>query len=276
MYCVIQEIQRKKPNTYGAYKNLEAYSFSSVAGVPKYAYHYTGDRFERPIKMAYKISIHESKRVNGVVTKKQYAVTTVDYYSLIDWWIGDCINSPEKKIQAMANNLNTESAAVWDLINNKIDPLQERIKTEFQQTDEYKTHAEHERIIKKYQEEKAKFAKLYGCDESEYDYIFNVFGELMNKEYYDKIINDHRTKRSYHEKTYSNYSNFNWSSFQNNGGSSDSYNLFGSKTNVYTDAEKSMLKNFYKTLSKAYHPDITKSDSTEMQLINKLKEAWGI
>ena len=69
MYCVIQEIQLKKANPYGEYRELEAYSCSAWNGLAKWTYHYTGGRFERPIKTAYKISIHESRRVNGVVTR---------------------------------------------------------------------------------------------------------------------------------------------------------------------------------------------------------------
>ncbi len=89
MYCVIQEIERKKPNPYGASKELEAYSPFEIEGRAKWSYRYTDDKFERPIKTAYKISIHESRRVNGVVTKRQYVITTVDYYYLAENWIGD-------------------------------------------------------------------------------------------------------------------------------------------------------------------------------------------
>ena len=277
MYCVIQEIQLKKPNIYGAYKNLEAYSTdcwnSHIQKVmPKYAYQYTGDRFERPIKAAYKISIHESKRINGVVTKKQYVVTTIDYYSLTYPRISDCIISPTKKIQIIADNLNTAPAAIWNLIYNKVKPLQERIITEFEKTYEYKTKAKHDKIIRKYEREKAKFAKTHGCEEGEYDYVFNVFGELMNSDY-------HEMKSSYQKKSRSNYEkfdfNFGFGNFQN-GDESGYNNLFSAPTEKYTDDEKTMLKNFYKTLSKLYHPDITNNDGQAMQLLNRLKESWGI
>jgi RNAse (barnase) inhibitor barstar len=273
MYCVIQELQLKKPNPYGAYKNLEAYSPFAIDGKVKYGYQYTGGRFERPIKTAYKISIHESKRVNGVVTKKQYVVTTASYYSLVDCGIYDCIASPEKKIQTIADNLNADPAAVWDLIHSKVDPLQERIKAEFKKTDEYKTSAKHDKIIKVYRKAKSKFAKTYDCDENEYDYVFDVFGELMNDDYYDKIINDYKTKRSHREN---NRSNYNGSGFDRNSFQREHGNLFGTDSGSYTDDEQAMLKNFYKTLSKAYHPDITNGDGKEMQLVNRLKESWGI
>ena len=39
-----------------------------------------------------------------------------------------------------------------------------------------------------------------------------------------------------------------------------------------------MLKQFYRELCKKYHPDSNqnKDTSQEMQLINRLKEAWGV
>ena len=39
-----------------------------------------------------------------------------------------------------------------------------------------------------------------------------------------------------------------------------------------------MLKKFYRTLSKAYHPDRNpgKDTSEEMKLLNQLKNEWGV
>ena len=39
-----------------------------------------------------------------------------------------------------------------------------------------------------------------------------------------------------------------------------------------------MLKKFYRSLSKTYHPDLNPNeDTTEaMKLLNKLKEQWGV
>ena len=47
---------------------------------------------------------------------------------------------------------------------------------------------------------------------------------------------------------------------------------------TYTEAETAILKKFYRSLSKTYHPDLNPGlDTTaEMQLLNKLKEAWGV
>lgn len=62
MFCVIQEIERKKANRNGYYKELKSewlnYSFNGEDR--GYYYHnYGGDQFERPVRKAYRISIHE-------------------------------------------------------------------------------------------------------------------------------------------------------------------------------------------------------------------------
>ena len=83
MYCVIQEVELKKSDSHGDYKKLEVYKNEWImAGreVKFYSYRFTGERFERPIKKAYKISIHKSYREKGKVKKKQWSICTMDYY----------------------------------------------------------------------------------------------------------------------------------------------------------------------------------------------------
>ena len=93
-------------------------------GLTKYLYSYGEERFARDIKTAYKISIYQSKRVNNVVTKKQYAVTTVGYYNFVTFWIEDCVN--HKKLADIAEKLETDTEHLWGLIYNKVNPIQER------------------------------------------------------------------------------------------------------------------------------------------------------
>ena len=60
-----------------------------------YAYRMTGGRFERPIRKAYKVSIHKSYREDGKVKKKQWVIGTMEYYNIATncYWIGDCVFS---------------------------------------------------------------------------------------------------------------------------------------------------------------------------------------
>lgn len=188
MYCVIQELQLKKADTSGAQKDLEVITNPfNTRSEPQYGYWKAGERFERPIKKAYKISVHESKRIAGVVTKKQFVVTTVNYYTLAEGWF--CLGEYDEKIVAIAEQLNTDADTIYDILNQKISSLEQCIQAEFQKTEEYITSQNHRAIISKYKRQKALFAEKHQCDESEYDFCFNVFGELMNEAYYNKIAN---------------------------------------------------------------------------------------
>jgi galactokinase len=204
MYCVIQELNLRKADTNGAYKELAAFiNPFNYRDIPQYMYSEAGSRFERLIKKAYKISIHESKRQNGVVTKKQVVVTTVNYYALTDDFFA--LGDYGGKIMDIAVKLNVDANDVYAIIDAKILPLQERIKTEFEQTEEYITRTNHKNIITRYKEEKSLFSQKYGCLDAEYDYCFNVFGELMNESHYNKIKNHSNAMCSYQKKILSNY-----------------------------------------------------------------------
>ncbi len=79
MFCVIQEVRRKKPDPYGEYKEIEVYKNSwTVEGKPPtWSWRYTGGRYERPHLEAYKITLHQSYREDGKVKKRQYSVCTM-------------------------------------------------------------------------------------------------------------------------------------------------------------------------------------------------------
>lgn len=268
MYCVIQEIELKKENEHGYYKELKAGSFTfTIKGITetRYTFNYGDEKFRRPIRKAYKVSIHESRRINGVVTKKQYVVTTVDYYSLAEYWIGDCLL--EKKIDGIAESLGTDSGHIWELINAKADPLQERIKAEFKKTEEYRTNEKHNKIIKRYNNAKSKFAKDYNCDDGEYDFIYDVFGSLKNQDYLDKIVAESLFRKEYEEKSRS-YRKEYYSNYSNSGNVRPAASL----------ENKDIYKQFYRELSKKFHPDVNpdKDTSNEMKLLNKLKNEWGV
>ncbi|WP_379700556.1 hypothetical protein [Mediterraneibacter gnavus] len=84
-----------------------------------YWHHYSGERFERDIKKAYRITIHESYRENGKVKKKQFGICTVDYYDLAtDWFcLYDWGNS---KIETTAKELNCSEEELYTLIEKKL------------------------------------------------------------------------------------------------------------------------------------------------------------
>lgn len=295
MFCVIQEVPAKRPDKNGYSKEL----LSGYVGMPTndencghYYYTYSSERFERPLKTSYRISIHSSYRKNGKPQKRQYVICTVKYYelatdffSLYDW--GD------SRIQTVANELEVPIDDIYELIEAKLEPLKARIIAEFQQTEEYKTHEEHEEITTVYAAKKVQFAEKYGVNGSEYDKIYDVFGKLQNPEYLKKVKADYKARkeyerqsrqqrRSYYENFYSNYSGGQGSSYYKdfsgnyNEGQKSSY--CGNITSNYSAEEKAVLKKFYRTLSKAFHPDNNpgKDTSAEMKMLNQLKRNWGV
>lgn len=275
MFCVIQEIQTKKPNKHGYPKELKSdFTESNILG--RYAWHYySEERFDRPIRKAYRISIHESYRENGKVRKKQFAICTVNYYdlatdsfSLYDWG--------GSRIEATADTLQVDENTVYDLIEQKLQPTWDKITGEFQQTEEYRVHQEHERITTIYAAKKVKFNEMYGTSSNEYDQCYDVFGHLHNPEKLQEIEAAYNNRRQYEWQSKQNSRSYNKNFYSNysSGAGSSSGNLGGFKD----DKNKPLLKQFYRTLSKAYHPDSNpnKDTSEEMKLLNQLKNNWGV
>lgn len=267
MYCVIQEIELKKENTYGASKELEAYKSTwSINGVEggSYGYRHTGGRFERPIKKAYKISIHQSYRENGKVKKKQWSICTMSYYDLIEFGLYDCGGS--SRIERLSEELNIDQETIYNLIYLKLDPLVEQIQKEYQKTEEYKTHQEHKKIIDKYLKAKEEFRNKYGSDS--YDYYYDLFGVLREAEKFEVFKKQYEAskeyQRSYYEDFKSNYNSYSFGSYHND------------KQSNYTEDQKEHLKKIYRAAAAKLHPDIAKDDGEGMKFLNELKEEWGI
>ena len=256
MYCVIQEIERKKADSPTIHKELESISFLKQ-GIPYYSYIYSDEIFEMPIKPSYKISIRESYRENGIVKAKQWVLCTISYYSLAQDGYYDAI---ENKIDKIAAETGKSFNEIYKIAESKIDPLYEQTKEEFQQTDAYKTEQEQNDIIRRYAMLKTEFEKLYGI--GQYDFCYDVFGNLRNEAYLKKL----QDMRSYREKFYSNY-NYNY----------DSSSYQTKTTSNYTEEDKNKLKKCFKVLAKYFHPDNTTGDSEMMQFVNDtLKKEWGL
>lgn len=271
MFVVIQEIQLKKPNTYGAYREYEVTSTSfSISGnsITRYSYYpaYDKGRFERPHMEAYKISIHESRRENGAVKKKQCVIGTIGYYALADKF--GLFDYMEKGLKRAAEVFDSDFNTLYDLTAAKLNPLAEQIQQEFKKTEEYKAIYQREKVKKEYIKAKAAFAQKYHVTENEYDACYNIFGEVMNQAYLDEIIRNAKEYSSYYDNKSGNY---------NNGGY-DYSSYFKANCSNYTDDEKAILKKFYKALSVKFHPDMNPQadTTTEMQFLNKLKQEWSI
>lgn len=274
MYCYIQEIQMKKSNSIGCGKEIIVTTTNwSVNGIENtsYGYTYSDNRFERSVKKAYKISIHDkSYRDNkGNIRKKQYYVTTIKYYDLIDFSWYDCISS--SKINDIAKEVDIDSDLVWKELEEKLDALQEKVNLEFSQTEEFKVKEKQDAILHEYRTKKREFSEKYEVRDSEYDKCYDIFGKLRNKEYLEKIKKEFTARKEYEERSRSYQRNYesNYNNYSGNYGTSS----FGSR--LSSEKERKYYKKFYKVLAAKFHPDVS-GDNEVMQFLNKLKESWGI
>lgn len=267
MYIVIQKMRNKKQNRYGAYNMLKAIEFSySINGSTKtqYGYAYSGERFDRPNKDAYKISVHKSFRENGRVKKKQWVICTMDYYSLVDSWPGECIR--QDTLNSKLKQMSIGEAELWDLVYEKLQPIIDQVKSEFVQTEEFKTIQHHRAILDEYLRNKKEFEDKYGTDT--YDYCFDIFGILRNAEYLNEVKAQYKSKQEYQQHSYNSQSQSNYSY-------EDFSSYFGSSRSTYTEEDKVLLKKITRALVKQFHPD-RGGDPEVMKMVTRLKEDWGV
>lgn len=192
-----------------------------------------------------------------------------DIFSIYDW-----CNS---KIEFVAEELSVSVDEIYALIEKRIEPLIDKIQSEFHETEEYKTHEEHEKITTVYAAKKVQFNQKYGLSGDEYDKIFDVFGVCHRPEYLERIKADYEFRKKYERRSREQSSSYYEKSYSNYGGYSDG-SYCGTVSSNYSETDKAMLKKFYRTLSKAFHPDSNpdKDTSEEMKMLNRLKSDWGV
>lgn len=278
MFCVIQEIATKKVPA-GNPKKIEVYEFLwSAEGKDhcEYKWRYSDERFERPIKPSYRISVHESYRENGKVKKKQTVICTTGYYEVVDWgdWPGDYVIGG---LASKAEVLGLEENELADLIYTKWQAVVDRIWEEYKQTEECKAKEENRRIIREHDERASAFMKKYDVDRSEYECCFDVFGELRNPDYLEKVKADYEARKEYERKSREYRSSY-YKKYSSNYRGYGESSYCGDFSGNYNEGDKAMLKKFYRTLSKAFHPDSNPNQDTseEMKMLNRLKSDWGV
>ncbi len=269
MFAVIQEIKAKKAPK-GEGKTIEVYETRyTVGGEPycKYDYRYSDECFERPVKNSYRISICESYRENGKVKKRQTVICTIRYYDVVDSgeWIGDYVRGG---LEEKAEALGLEESELVEMVCRKWNPIAERILAEYQQTEEYAAREEHRRIISEHARRVDAFVELYGVERSEYRHCYDVFGKLRDPAYLEKIKAGYEARKEYERQSRRYYEKFT--------GSYGGYDRTAARG--CDEAEKAILKKFYRALSKMYHPDSNpgRDTSGEMTVLNRIKGEWGI
>lgn len=121
------------------------------------------------------------------------------------------------------------------------------------------------------------FTEKYGVTRSEYNRCYDVFGKLRNPEYLKKIKADFKAKKEYERRSRGQSRSY-YENFYGNYGGYNSGSYCGTAASNYNEADKAMLKKFYRTLSKVFHPDSNpdKDTSEEMKMLNRLKSDWKI
>ena len=212
MYCVVQERERKA-SSKGKSKGLVV-NACKINNQEFYFYSRSDERFERPVKTAYKVILHSSYRENNKVKKKQYSICTIGYYDFVDYGYYDFVVD---KINDLSQELNMTGEEIYSLVCCKLNPLEEKINLEYKDTEEYKSSMEQEKILQKYRKAKTEFEDKYGV--GNFDCCYDVFLNLRNAENLKKIKQIYEEKEyftgSYQRKNYSNYKyNSNKSSYQ--------------------------------------------------------------
>lgn len=264
MYCVIQEVKLSKPDVRGNSIAIEPYSWSSGDKV-YYSYRMSKEVFKRDIKKAYKISIHKSYRENGKVKKKQWVICTIGHYYMIEWgnWIGDCC-----RLQDKLEAIGITEDELCNLVYEKLDPLTDKIKSEYKQTEEYIITTKYRKIIVDYQASQREFNSKYG---EGYNECYNVFNELVNADRLEEIKREYEARKEYEEKSKRYQEEFYRSCYENNKSNYSNSGYYNNNVSNYSEEEKKLLKEAFKLLSHKHHPD--KGGSTKkMAMINNLKE----
>ena len=270
MYCVIQEIETKKPIKGNPKEIISDEITFTIMGKTEttYGYHYSSELFVRPVRKAYRITIHESYRVDGKVIKKQIYICTIGYYDIVDWggYIMDYM-SPDRK-KKILESLGMDVDSLCELVYAKLQPVIDRVKEEYVLTEEYKVTEEHRGIISEYQEAIRQFTEKYQVDRDEYRRCYDVFGVLRNKKYLEKIKREYGARKEHERQSRSYYENFHSNYTGNNTYSAD----------VGSEENKAVLKQFYRELSKKFHPDVNPDVDTskQMKVLNQLKNDWGV
>ena len=156
MFCAVQELTTKKENKNGYPKRLEVYpetlELIRNSTSTRWKYRFSEERFERPVKKAYKITVHKSYREDGKVKAKQISICTLNYYDFVDGQLqSDKVFTGIKKA---AKGFRVAYKDMEQIVLEKIHAVEKEVLEDFSQTEEYKTHKQHEQIIVEYEKRK--------------------------------------------------------------------------------------------------------------------------
>ncbi|BBF43182.1 hypothetical protein lbkm_1869 [Lachnospiraceae bacterium KM106-2] len=258
MLCKIEEITKPDILSMGAPKEIivdkTPWEENGMSGY-LYSYHMSTERFEREIKICYVIS------VDDVIVGK------ISYYDFVDFNYKDLLS--KRAIDEIAKKENVTKEEVMACLIEKLDPLKQEIQEDFKHSEEYITDMQNEDILEKHKRERKKFVMELGLDGTKYDRCYNVFGQLMDGVYLEKLKDIMREREAFSRNSKKKHKDA-WRTYSESSSTRS--------TGYYEEEDKEVLSKFYKALAKKYHPDSNPDldTSKEMQLLNRLKKEWGI
>lgn len=270
MYIEIRKV-RNKGTVYGGHKSVEPIITTDWRGETVYSYKLSDECFERP-NITYKFIAKRSYRSDGKVKSRSAYIASYTWSDFVDGYADGYIREERlKEIQNKLSVSNHEFNGLLTLFDNELDEINKQIHEEFLKTMEYNISSKVNQQIDEYRERVKSFEEKYGKDT--YCRVKDFYGSTMNIELMEKLEGEYTARCRYEEESRKRRQE-QWDNFYkqfNNGGSQ----LFECKI-AYTDSEKVLLKKFYKTLSQKFHPDSQGGSNDAMQLVNKLKQQWGV
>ncbi len=242
----------------GHFRRIEpTISRQETDGTIRYGYEEAGGRFERPdvtfVLMA----------VSGPENTASHTLTI----GRIGW---DCMEKGggvygellgKSRIEALRNLFHPTDAELGDFIlhaNVEIEQCIRRFRDAYHNSEEYRVYRANRDRIHRWQKAKSRFDTAYGSGWFEQIYNFNL--ELMNVDLLEKV----------------RHSRAGWESTESNSGSAGDTDAGTRRAPEFSARELSYLKKFYKSLARQYHPDISHDDGEAMQLLNRLKDFFGL
>lgn len=260
MFVSVQIKKRKQPDKKGAPLRIELVESQETH---YYDFKWSDERFTRDNLDVYQFRLNHSYRANGQVKKRQWNICSLTYYDIATLQTVES-EKLEMRIEALALETNTEAATLWQLLFNKLHPLQTKIVTEFEASQEYKVNKRNQQLVQAHQQRKADFDKLYDLHGfNRYNRCFDFYGTLRNPDYLE-LLKEKAEKKRQQEKQ---------RAYEEQSRCNRLKNM--SVLAAFNDSERAMLKEIYRMASKKFHPDVGGSEE-KMKFLTQLKEQWGL
>ncbi|MBY6873409.1 DUF3102 domain-containing protein [Clostridium botulinum] len=183
----------------------------------------------------------------------------IGHYSLGEYWNP----TDEKEVKLLKQRINKlakfEHIQLEELFNKWLKQYTKYYKKELERRKEWEDSRKRE---EKYKEKKEHWESIYNYITS---FKFeDIYDENCDIKDWEKYKNNDEQYKKYQQRQKDRWKDY------------DFGNLFGNTQMTVKEEDKPIYKRLYRTLSLTYHPDKIGGDGREMQIVNQLKEMWGV